>query len=219
MKHNRRRPPAGRGCRHPCSSASTRMPPASIAGRRSTSSPCLRTGTRRLSSRSRHSPAVEIATLRAYVRHRETLLENAATHIQRMRKALVQMNLHPHLVISDITGVRGLRILRGIVVGRRDPQALVEHRDYRATAILRLAYRVGKPKAITATARKLAILVYRALQHVLVYGDPGAAAYDSHHRAWVLRRLRERAANLGFALVNLETGEAAEGAVPSPTSV
>ena len=77
----------------------------------------------------------------------------------------------------------------------------------------RLAYRVGKPKAITATARKLAILVYRALEHELVYRDPGAAAYDAHHRTRVLRRLRERAANLGFALVNLETGEVAEGAV------
>ena len=42
--------------------------------------------------------------------------------------------------------------------------------------------------------------------------SPGAAAYDAHHRTRVLRRLRERAANLGFR-VNLETGEVAEGTV------
>ena len=46
----------------------------------------------------------------------------------------------------------------------------------------RLAYRVGKAKAITATARKLAILVYRTLKDGLVYPDPGAAAYDAQHR-------------------------------------
>ena len=82
----------------------------------------------------------------------------------------------------------------------------------------RLAYRVGKAKAITATARKLAILVYRTLKDGLVYQDPGAAAYDAQHRQRVIRRLRQRAANLGFALVNRETGELLEGAVSSETT-
>src|SRR6266545_1449718 len=78
----------------------------------------------------------------------------------------------------------------------------------------RLAYWVGKAKAITATARKLAILVYRTLKDGLVYQDPGAAAaYDAQHRLRVLRRLRQRAANLGFSLLNRETGELLEGAV------
>ena len=44
----------------------------------------------------------------------------------------------------------------------------------------RLAFRIGKAKAVTATARKLAILVYRTLKDRLVYVDPGAAAYDAH---------------------------------------
>ena len=74
----------------------------------------------------------------------------------------------------------------------------------------RFAYRVGKAKAITATARKLAILVYRTLKGELVYQDPGAATYDAQHRERVLRRLRQRAADLGFALVNRETGELLE---------
>ena len=77
----------------------------------------------------------------------------------------------------------------------------------------RLAYRVGKAKAITATARKLAIIIYRTLKAGLIYQDPGAAAYDAQHRLRVLRRLRQRAAHLGFSLLNRETGELLEGAV------
>jgi len=329
-------------------------------------------------------PTAAIAALRAYLRHRETLVQSAATHAQRMQKALVQMNLQLPVVISDITGVTGLRILRDIVAGRTDPHALAQHRDHRcqasaaeitaaltghyrpehvfvlqqnlelfdayqrqlaacdaaieahvqtlaaqapvpagplpaprtkkkprdnepqfdirtplhqltgvdltqldaigpysalrllaeigtdmsrwptekhftswltlaphnnisggrllssktqpsanrAAGILRLAamslgrtetalgafyrrlaYRVGKAKAITATARKLAILVYRTLKDGLVYQDPGAAAYDAQHRTRVIRRLRQRAANLGFTLVDHETGEVLAGAV------
>ena len=75
----------------------------------------------------------------------------------------------------------------------------------------RLAFRVGKAKAITATARKLATLIYRTLKEGLVYADPGADTYDAQHRAHVLRRFRQRAANLGFDLVNRATGEFVEG--------
>lgn len=324
-------------------------------------------------------PADGIVALRAYLRHRQTLVESAGSYIQRMQKALVQMNLQLPLVVSDITGVTGLRILRDLVAGQRNPQQLARHRDYRcraskaeiiaaltgnyrpehlfvlqqnldlfdacqtqlaacdtaieahvktltatlqtpatplpaprvtrkvrdneprfeirtplhqltggvdltqidgiapytalkllaeigtdmsqwltekhftswltlapknkvsggrllssrtqpsanrAAAILRmtamslgrtqtalgafyrrLAARIGKPQAITATARKLAVLVYRALKGELVYRDPGADAYDLQQRKPVLRRLRQRASTLGFDLLNRETGE------------
>jgi transposase len=329
-------------------------------------------------------PPAAIAALRALLRHRETLGQSAATHVHRMQKALVEMNLQLPLVLTDITGVTGLRIIRDIVAGQTDPHALAQHRDVRcqasegdiiaaltghyrpehlfvlrqnlelfdmyhrqltacdaaieahvatlaaqapppatplpaprtkpkprdnaprfdmrtplhqltgvdlsqidaigpysalrllaeigtdmsrwptekhftawltlapqnkisggrllssktqpsanrAAGILRLsamslsrtetalgafyrrlAYRVGKAKAITATARKLAILVYRTLKAGLLYQDPGAAAYTAHHRARVLRHLRQRAATLGFALVNRDTGEVLEGTV------
>ena len=79
-------------------------------------------------------PTAAIAALRAYLRHRETLVQSAATHVHRMQKALVQMNLQLPTVISDITGVTGLRILRDIVAGRTDPQALAQHRDGRCRA-------------------------------------------------------------------------------------
>ena len=68
-------------------------------------------------------PTAAIAALRAYLRHRETLVQSAATHVQRMQKALVQMNLQLPVVISDITGVTGLRILRDIVAGSYRPPA------------------------------------------------------------------------------------------------
>jgi transposase len=330
-------------------------------------------------------PDAEIATLRAYLRHREKLIQGAASHIRRMQKALVEMNLQLHNVISDITGATGMRILRDIVAGVTDPAALAAHRDYRCRATeeeiadsltgnyraehlfalrqnlelfdtiqrqirdcdgevetllqrlarkqkkpkralpqprckfklcdneprfeirdplfrlsgidltqidgiapytalrliaeigtdmsrwptykhftswltlapknkisgkrlissrtqpsanraayllrmsamvlgrtstalgayyRRIAYRVGKPKAITATARKLAILVYRALKAELDYADPGQAVYEQRHRERVLRNVRNRAKRLGFGLVNLETGEV----IPEPVS-
>jgi transposase len=329
-------------------------------------------------------PADDIVILRGYLRHRATLIESAGALVQRMQKALVQMNLQLPLVVSDLTGVTGLRIVRDIVAGQRDPTVLARHRDYRcraseadivaaltghyraehlfvlqqnlelfdtyqqqlsacdqavethlqrltarlprpvsplpaarprhtpgkneprfdlrtpvhhltgvdlsqidgigpynglrllaeigtdmtrwpseqhftswlslapnnkisggrllssrtapsanrAAALLRLAavnlgrtqtalgafyrrlaYRVGKAKAVTATARKLAILVYRSLRDGLHYADPGADAYDRRQRTRALRSLRQRAATLGYELVSRTTGELVEGAV------
>ena len=336
-------------------------------------------------------PAAEIVALRAYVRHRQSLIEAAATAIQRMQKALTQMNVQLHHVLSDLTGVTGLAIVRDILAGVRDPQALAAHRDrrcqaseqeiagaltgnYRAehlfvlgqnfaayqfnqrqmadcdsaieaqladlarkrqapktalpaarrrsrpskneprlelrsplhritggadlsqinaigpygalqiiaeigtdmsrwptaknfaswttlapnnkvsggrllssrtqpsanrvAAILRraamsasrsntalgafyrrLAYRVGQAKAITATARKLAVLVYRVLRGDITYHDPGAAAYQDRHRTRVLGNLSQRARRLGFALVNIQTGQVLDQtALPQPVS-
>jgi len=77
----------------------------------------------------------------------------------------------------------------------------------------RLAYRIGKAKAITATARKLAIVIYHTLKDGVMYQDPGAAAYDAQHRRRVLHQVRQRAAHLGYALLNRETGEVLECAV------
>lgn len=74
-------------------------------------------------------PAQECLALRAYLRHRERLLEYAASHIQHMQKALMQMNLQLHHVVSDITGVTGMKIMRAIVAGQHDPAILATYRD------------------------------------------------------------------------------------------
>jgi transposase len=71
----------------------------------------------------------------------------------------------------------------------------------------RLAARVGKAKAITATARKLAVLVYRVLSGDLIYNDPGATAYHQLNRARELKSLRKRAKLLGFELLDRSSGE------------
>ena len=320
-------------------------------------------------------PDAEIVSLRVYLRHRQTLVEGASDQVRRMQKAMVQMNLHLHNVLSDITGVSGMRIIRDIVAGIHDPVELARHRDRRcratteeveasltghyrdeylfalrqslelydthhcqlqacddeierllqaltdalpapeqgcpparrrsgkasanapsfelrellyqltggtdltqidaigpyaalrliseigtdmtrwptekhfvswltlapqnkitggriissrtprsanrAAAVLRMcvmslmrsstalgafyrrvAYRTGKAKAVTATARKLAILVYRVLSGTLVYQDPGAEAYEQQHKTRVLNTLRKRAQRLGFALIS-----------------
>lgn len=323
-------------------------------------------------------PAAEIAHLRTLLRHREKLVHQIGDHVRRMQKSLVEMNLHLHNVISDITGVSGIRILRDIAAGHTDPKVLASHRHARchaseaeieaaltghyrpehvfvlgqhlalydafqtqlqacdreveslleelarssevaqrtlplprtrfrrqanvprfdirpllhrltgtdltqidaigpytalclvseigtdmsrwatekhftswltlspnnkisgdrilssrtrpsasrAAALLRmsavtvgrsdtalgayyrrLAYRVGKAKAVTATARKLAVLVYRVLRGDIEYADPGAEAYEAKHRQRALRNLRRRAEKLGFSLLNAETGE------------
>jgi transposase len=336
-------------------------------------------------------PSAEIVALRSYVRHRQTLVDTTATCINRMQKALTQMNLKLHHVLSDITGVTGMAIVRDILAGVRDPYRLTAHRHggckasereiiaaltghyrsehlfalrqnfeafefyqrqiadcdraidahlanlaqtcqapaqelpaarprskpskneprvelreplhritggadlsqidgigpygalqliaeigtdmsrwrtakhfagwltlapnnkisgkrllssrtqrsaNRAAAVLRraamslarsstalgayyrrLAARLGPPKAITATARKLAILVYRVLHGDFIYQDPGASAYLELHRTRLINALRRRAKQVGLSLINLETGEVLDHAVvPQPVS-
>jgi transposase len=79
-------------------------------------------------------PPEHICQLRSLLRHRDNLIQMMVRHIQHMQKALDQMNLHLHHVLSDLTGVTGMRILRAIVAGERDPQTLAQYRDYRIKA-------------------------------------------------------------------------------------
>lgn len=79
-------------------------------------------------------PKQDIAELRAYLRQRERLLDYSGSHIQHMQKALMQMNIQLHHVVRDITGVTGMRIVRAIIAGERDPAILAQHRDQRCKA-------------------------------------------------------------------------------------
>ena len=320
-------------------------------------------------------PKGELAALRAYLRQRERLLDYSASHIQHMQKALMQMNVQLHHVVTDMTGETGMRIIRAVVTGERDPAVLATHRDRRchaseaeiaaalagnwreehvfargqalelydayhakvvecdlriegvlrrlraaaakpvrrlpparhrdktanaptfdaraalhavlgvdltqihglgpslalkligecgtdlsawpnakhftswlclapankisggkvlstrtrrsgsrAAALLRLAAvtvgrtqtalgafyrrlsaRVGKAKAVTATARKIATLFYNTLRHGIDYADPGASYYEDRYRARVLANLRRRAKSLGYTLHEMPT--------------
>ena len=64
----------------------------------------------------------------------------------------------------------------------------------------RLSARVGKAKAITATARKIAVLFYNTLRHGMAYVDPGATYYEDRYKQRALTNLQRRAKSLGFVL-------------------
>jgi len=65
----------------------------------------------------------------------------------------------------------------------------------------RLASRIGKAQAVTATARKLAILFYKAQRFGMAYADPGVSAYEAKYRHRLVLHLQRRAKTLGFTLV------------------
>ena len=76
-------------------------------------------------------PDEEIRPLRSYVRHRTTLVKESADCMRRMQKLLDMMNVRVHKAVSDMGGLTGMRILRAIVGGARDPHMLAELRDPR----------------------------------------------------------------------------------------
>lgn len=76
-------------------------------------------------------PDRDIAALRSVMRLRERHLDYSAAHIQHMQKSLTFMNLQLHHVVADTTGVTGMRIIRAIVAGERDPDVLTTMRDVR----------------------------------------------------------------------------------------
>lgn len=77
-----------------------------------------------------------------------------------MQKALTHMNLQLHHVVSDITGVTGMKIIRSIVAGERDPDVLAAMRDVRCReSVGTRAALVGnyQPEHIFALAQALAL--------------------------------------------------------------
>ena len=76
-------------------------------------------------------PNDQICELRTCVRQRERIIKSAARHVNRMQKALNEMNIQLHHVITNITGVTGMKIIKAIVDGERDAQKLAEFRDTR----------------------------------------------------------------------------------------
>jgi hypothetical protein len=70
-------------------------------------------------------PSAKIRQLQDYMRLREDHVTMAASHVQHMQKALERMNVKFHDVISDLTGVSGMKVVRAILAGERDPQQLL----------------------------------------------------------------------------------------------
>ena len=79
-------------------------------------------------------PDEQTRTLRSIVRHRDSLVHTRSTYLNRMQKALEQMNIKVHTVISDIDGKSGRAIIQAIINGERDAEKLADLCDYRIKA-------------------------------------------------------------------------------------
>lgn len=118
-------------------------------------------------------PPDEICVLRSYLRQREMLTQSASMHIQHMQKALQQMNLLLHNVVSDITGVTGMKIIKAILAGERDPRVLARNRDQRChntTATIAKSL-VGNYREEHLFALRQAVDLYETYQDKIVDCD------------------------------------------------
>ena len=111
--------------------------------------------------------------MRSYVRQRERLLEYAASHIQHMQKALMEMNLQVHHVVADITGSTGMRIIRAILAGERDPAVLAALRDSRCRADVETIEKAlgGNYRAEHLFALEQALALYNSYQEKVLACD------------------------------------------------
>jgi transposase len=74
-------------------------------------------------------PSEQISQVRSLVRQKAVLVADRANWTRRMQKCLDQMNVRVHHAVSDAQGSTGMRVLRAIVAGERDPRKLAELRD------------------------------------------------------------------------------------------
>jgi len=111
-------------------------------------------------------PTDELCVLRSYLRQREMLSQSSSMHIQHMQKALQQMNLLLHNVVSDITGVTGMKIIKAILAGERDPRRLARNRHKRChnTSATIAKSLVGNYRAEHLFALQQAVDLYETYQ-------------------------------------------------------
>ena len=109
-------------------------------------------------------PSDEVCVVRAVARQRDVLLVEQASWVQRMQKALVQMNIQLTEVLSDVMGATGQAIIRAIVAGQRDAKVLARHRNVRVKASEQ-----GIAKALTGNWRDEHLFVLR--QALSMYDD------------------------------------------------
>lgn len=118
-------------------------------------------------------PNEQICALRAYLRQRNMLIEQASTHILHMQKALNQMNLQLHSVITDITGTTGLQIIRAIISGERDPKVLAQYRDHRCKNTIEILEKslIGHYREEHVFSLKQALELYDVYQNKITACD------------------------------------------------
>jgi transposase len=114
-------------------------------------------------------PADEIVQWRGFQRQRDMLVRYAAQHVQHMQKALEEMNVKLTEVVSDVAGQTGMKIIKDIVRGERDPRKLAKHRHERCQAteaeIARALYGTWRKEHLFAL--KQAVQMYEFYQRQL----------------------------------------------------
>ena len=135
-------------------------------------------------------PDAEVCELRAVSRQRDILLKEQASWVQRMQKALVQMNIQLTEVLSDVMGLTGELIIRAIVAGERDPKALERHRHSRVKAS-----KEDLIKALTGNWREEHLFVLK--QSLGMYDD------IARHLAECDTKLQAELTNLGQKKIDL----------------
>lgn len=139
-------------------------------------------------------PDAQVLVLRAVARQRELLVTEQGSWVQRMQKALVQMNIQLTEVLSDVMGITGQTIIRDIVAGQRDPKALARHRNGRVKAS-----REEITKALTGNWRD---------EHLFVLAQ-SLAMYDD-----IARHLTECEAKMQALLAELGQSQVDLGKAP-----
>lgn len=125
-------------------------------------------------------PAQEMLPLRAYLRQRQMLVQYAAKHIQHMQKALQQMNLRLDNVVTDITGLTGMRIIKAILGGERDARKLVEenrHGGCHTSAEVMMQSLVGNFRAEHLFALQQAVELYEEYRAKIVACETAIEEY------------------------------------------
>jgi transposase len=118
-------------------------------------------------------PPQAVRAIRALLRYRDSLVRMAASHVQHMQKALTQMNLQLHHVISDITGQTGLAILDAVLAGERDPEVLAQlrHPGIKASQETIVCALQGDWRLEHLFTLRQALDAYRYYQHLLAECD------------------------------------------------
>lgn len=124
-------------------------------------------------------PAAAICVLRSYLRQRELLVRSASAHIQHMQKALTLMNLQLHHVLSDITGVSGLRILGALLKGEQDAAKLAALVDWRVKSSQEVIIKslTGDYRVEHLFALRQALELYEMYREKITECDHEIAAY------------------------------------------
>jgi transposase len=135
-------------------------------------------------------PDGEVCVVRAVARQRDVLIAEQASWVQRMQKALVQMNIQLTEVLADVMGMTGQAIIRDIVAGQRDPKALARHRHGRVKASAEEI-----TKALSGNWREEHLFVLR--QALAMYDD------IAKHLSECDSKLQALLSQLGLAKVDL----------------